>query len=347
MAPSASASASSRCPCAHSIIVDGISFALCAPLTSSAFAVAFRLIATAPEYSQRCYATPVTMCATSSAVNMPRRSFIALLATLPLPFSASTAGPIPLISQPAPPPLPTRLDDPSPRLPPLTVTAPDLFYPVSFDGTWDTSSITLSVAAPCGASLFGRPGALRAAQESVSTDAPLRYRTRFVPSPNGAAVVPDRSFNLESIGAVALGPKSILQCEGGASKAKMSVRPAQSGGTVFTVTLSIRTRQQEYASNSSASFAGMEGSAMNGGTVLLTSETVTQRVQADGTNSTPLVKDVETTTIYFLDGDREVQQTFAAKQRTCTYLAQAELRFQETRGKPVDVRWYDLVYSKM
>ena len=53
---------------------------------------------------------------------------------------------------------------------PYGLEGPDLFYPAYFKGVWDVKSVTKSVEAPCGPSLFGGNSTFSAAQAEVGPE---------------------------------------------------------------------------------------------------------------------------------------------------------------------------------
>ena len=60
----------------------------------------------------------------------------------------------------------------------------DIFYPSSFQGSWNVLSKTVDIIAPCGYELFtgGEKGYQNAVKEITDRNNDLRYRARFIPS---------------------------------------------------------------------------------------------------------------------------------------------------------------------
>lgn len=262
----------------------------------------------------------------------------------------------------------------------------DLYYPVWFSGTWETTSTLRAVAAPAGYKLFGRAGAYEQAISEI--DHSMTYKTRFIRSSDKALFsVADRGYNVATIAEATMGAGSVLQCtetSSGSSSSddnvvgdlSLTVRPSQADGRVFAVRLKIKARAQQRLDDVPLVLG--KGLRPDGGNVfekgssddeseeretLWVSETVRQEVRRGeeeeegnemrGGNNSMLVKNVETTTVYIVPksvsmtkGREEETTEIRAWQRTCSYLDRGELRATDARGRPVDVRWYELQYKR-
>lgn len=276
-------------------------------------------------------------CASSPAPSprraVPRRTALSLLALAPaallLPPTSSAAAPSAVAL------LEARLADAAPARPRPDAASllSDVAYPPAFRGTWLVSSAAAAVDAPAGDALFGAAGALEAARAGVGGP-PLEYEARFVAG-DGGAVVADRAFNVERIGRAAMGEASVLECVvDGCNRVGVSVRPRAAGGAVFSVAIEVLERR----------FGGAVGAAGGGG-VFYASELVRQSVRraGDGGRGSVQVKDVQTVCRYEVaDGGDEMR----GQQRTLVYLVRGDRREREAAGRPVDVRRYDLAYSR-
>lgn len=193
--------------------------------------------------------------------------------------------------------------------------------------------------------------------------------------------VADRVYTVGAIAEATMGLGSVLQCtevsnnDHVAGDLNLTVRPGQADGRVFVVGLTMRARAQQRGKLPSVLGKGLR---RDGGNVfdninnkeeavegLWVSETVRQEVRrgdedgneimrrgGNNNNNTMLVKDVETTTVYMVpkavrkDGLDKVTTEIRAWQRTCSYLDRGDLKATDARGRPIDVRWYELQYKR-
>jgi hypothetical protein len=225
--------------------------------------------------------------------------------------------------------------------PPYGMEIPDVLYPAWFQGTWKVASKTASVEAPCGIALFGTNATYAAAQKEVGST--LAYTSRFV-LPNGDSTdcVADREFNVKSIAKAAFGVNSVVDIPV-ATPNKLTaivVAPASSGGapsSLVQVDLFTVSRRQETVD----------------ATHFDCSEVVREIVSSVGSSSSSntaprVLKEVETTSLYTFDPAKNM---VTCRQRSAVFLLPSQsnplqLRMWElARGRPVDVRFYDVVYT--
>ena len=200
--------------------------------------------------------------------------------------------------------------------------------------------------APCGIPLFGGNATWEKANADIGQT--LRYESRFVPySPTDDSVgaenvaIADREFNVKSIARVAIGPNSIVDVRT-ASPNKFScvLAPSGSGSNLLNVDLITLKRQQERISD----------------TQFDCSEVVSEIISPLNSPSTnnpsstaPILKEIETASLYTYDPSKD--QIFC-RQRSASFLLPSQsnpvaLRlWQASGGRPVDVRFYDVVYTK-
>lgn len=187
----------------------------------------------------------------------------------------------------------------------------------------------------------------------------LKYESRFIQF--DGHVVCDRPFNVTAISRSTMGPYSVLDCDlvgDSPNYLKMSIRPSGGNGSIFFVGIKTIARQQqtsELPPNLGNEFDGgsfeqreyLKGDLDNCTMGLFTSETVRQEIQLDTENLRiqPLIKHVETTTV-FLDQPGNFD-TITAWQKTSIYLTRSSLKYVDARGKPIDVRWYRVRYSRV
>lgn len=195
------------------------------------------------------------------------------------------------------------------------------------------------------------------------------YQTRFLR--RGQNAIPDRPFNVTSIAQATMGDDAVLYCEqlGGPNRILLTIRPGGLSGQLFDVAMRVTTRQQEVVDAvfealgrgerpdgsdvvgvgqlvSLVSSEVQDGNSEPDSRVVLSSETVRQEVKAeDGIGGVLAVKDVETSNLFVVrDGG---QKDISAWQRTCTYLPKSDLHYADARGRPVDIRWYKLRYTRV
>jgi hypothetical protein len=196
----------------------------------------------------------------------------------------------------------------------------------------------VGVIAPCGEKLFGGPGSFEAAQGLVG--GVLEYETRFVRSAGTTGgVISDRAFNVEKIATAAMGPGAVLECStDGINFVGTTLRPSGGDGLVFAVVMATLARSSSLL-ESSTGFPS----------IMYASELVRQTVRLDGDTATSLraprsqSKDINTVCAYELGPD---QDSFTAIQRTATYLLRTDPRVIDTGGAAVDVRTYELTYTR-
>ncbi|CAN8070771.1 unnamed protein product [Agarophyton chilense] len=260
-----------------------------------------------------------------------------------------------------PPDLVMRLKQRTPEEMAERLFQEDLHYPEFFAGKWKSISTLLSVACPAGYKLFGRTGAFEEAKKGIGEK--LQYESRFVRS--SGYVIADRAFNVTAIARATLGPKSVLQCNtlgNNVNRLAITLRPDESEGSVYDVELKTIARHQQRDKipiNIDAAFRIREQSGWEKVEArddhefregekegLYTTEVVRQdvRLSTDDLRIQPLIKHVETSAIYGWDRDRD--DCFWAWQKTSTYLTKSNLTYVDARGRPVDVRWYKLFYTR-
>lgn len=197
------------------------------------------------------------------------------------------------------------------------------------------------------------------------------YNARFVK--RGNTVVSDRAYNVQAIAEASMGPRSVLyrtEPEESPHVMRMSIRPNLADGNIFDVKLHVVARQQETIAmptvigsrarsdgsdiyvhdvdeiNNTGGKNDMGNESNNNKLALVTSETVHQNVMLKNNDLrvSPQIKEIETTTVFELNGKSDTM--IKSWQRTCTYLPKSDLRHIDTKGRPVDVRWYELQYVR-
>jgi hypothetical protein len=235
--------------------------------------------------------------------------------------------------------------------------SPDIYYPDWFQGTWQVVSTTQVVSAPCGRALFGSNATWTAAQAEIGTT--LVYDARFVSATATAplqqqtvAWIADRSYNVQCIAQAALGRNSVMDIAVATPNrltATLLAPQASSGvgntGSLVRVDLLTLARYQETVDewHFDCSEVVREVIApVRTGSGSGSTEASRPRVNA-------IVKDIETTSLYTFD---PVRNQIACRQRSASYLVPSDTNprsiqlWQLAQGRPVDVRWYDVLYTR-
>eukprot|EP01082_Thalassiosira_pseudonana_P007944 g6697.t1 g6697 contig23:1041198-1042354(+) len=236
---------------------------------------------------------------------------------------------------------------------PYTMEASDIFYPSCFQGSWNALSKTTNIYAPCGYELFtgGKVAYDNAVQKEVKDGDTLQYRARFVTqstneNDTGTYVAADREYNAKEIAKAAMGSYSIVDVSTATPNRFSCVLAPPEGsdaGLVAVDILAIARKTEPITSNK-----------------FVCSEVVRQIVSPASKrnpNAPPTspfsVKEIETISVYTIDGVvDENTKKIKCKQRTATYLVPSQTdpmmfkMYQASRGQPVDVRYYDVTYTR-
>eukprot|EP00534_Pseudo-nitzschia_fraudulenta_P006545 CAMPEP_0201187074 /NCGR_PEP_ID=MMETSP0851-20130426/132781_1 /ASSEMBLY_ACC=CAM_ASM_000631 /TAXON_ID=183588 /ORGANISM="Pseudo-nitzschia fraudulenta, Strain WWA7" /LENGTH=328 /DNA_ID=CAMNT_0047472495 /DNA_START=37 /DNA_END=1023 /DNA_ORIENTATION=- len=222
--------------------------------------------------------------------------------------------------------------------PPFGMESTDIFYPSWFAGNWKISSETKDVQAPCGVGLFGGNATFNNAREDIGNV--LKYDCRFLPTDFGG-VIADREFNVKSIAKVSMGENSVVDVSV-ATPNKFSCLLAPKGApSLLSVDLIVLNRRQERDESVNKFYC----SEVVREIAKPVDETQQQRQQ----RRPSVLKEIETTSVYTFDPKRdEVRCT----QRSAAFLLpsdQSEMAmrmWQLSRGRAIDVRFYDVVYTR-
>jgi hypothetical protein len=246
--------------------------------------------------------------------------------------------------------------------PPYGMESIDIFYPAWFYGTWNVASTTTSVEAPLGRSVFGTNATYQSALSEIGTT--LRYESRFIDlggssigskGDGGAATSPttiiaDRGYNVQSIATAALGRNSVVDIPFVSANKLTAILAPIGAPNPLRVDLFTVNRRQEYIDD----------------THFHCSEVVREIVSSIGTkdgnansrsttaSASTILKEVETTTLYTMNTDPKNPNNISirGRQRSAKFLVPTQndatsfRLYEMTRGKPVDVRFYDVVYTK-
>ena len=220
----------------------------------------------------------------------------------------------------------------------------DVYYPPWLEGTWRTASTCTSVFAPLGIEAFGGERVWKAAQADLNQT--LVYTTRFVGADQTGTIIADRLYNVESIARSAIGYDSILPSKQPdknlARRLHVVMAPAASR-EIYDIDLYPTDRFSQAIDN--GKFACFERTAQ-----LISTRMEQLANEASGKMNRPFRKDIETISIYRVDGEGRV----LSQQRTATFLTKADARFASLlstnpgiEDHAIDIRLYDIVYERV
>jgi hypothetical protein len=217
----------------------------------------------------------------------------------------------------------------------------DIFYPSYFNGVWDVLSTTKEVQAPCGIALFGGNNTYARAQKEVDTA--LTYKCRFVNS--AAGVIADREYNVVEIAKAAMGDNAVLDVPL-SSPNKVSVILTPNGANqILKADLLTLARRSENIND--CEFHCSE----------VVRQVIGPAKQSSGGVSSPprstLLKEIETASLYTAVRDEKGDvKEIRCRQRSATFLLPSQQdpmaykMWEATRGRPIDVRFYDISYLR-
>ena len=222
--------------------------------------------------------------------------------------------------------------------------------------------------------LFGGNRTYTTARDDIGNI--LSYECRFLPAANSAggasSVIADREFNVKSIVKVTMGDQSMVDVSV-ATPNKFSCLLAPAGApTLLAVDLLVVQRRQEYTPRDTpnvfyCSEVVREIAKPVGGTTTTTTSTPTdqgsrntatnQAVVAAAAQQSPrptapaavVLKEIETISVYNYDPVRDVVQ---CTQRSAAFLLPSDRNevamkmWQFSRGRAIDVRSYDVTYTR-
>jgi hypothetical protein len=256
-------------------------------------------------------------------------------------------------------PLANRVTDNLLSPPDYGIEGADVFYPAWFAGTWSVDSVCTEVQAPCGVVLFGGNRTFDKAQKDIGTS--LLYESRFVTSTanvasgeqettstsTGNLVTADREYNVKSIAKAAMGANSVVDVNLATPNKFSCVLAPKGSPSLLRVDLITLNRRQETISD----------------TVFHCSEVVReivapvgpQAVGSTAVSTNPILKEVETTSLYTYYDPKSVKPgdpLVRCRQRSATFILPSQENdvqmylFTTAKGRPVDVRFYDVAYTK-
>ena len=250
--------------------------------------------------------------------------------------------------------------------PPYGMESIDIFYPTWFYGTWNVASTTTSVEAPLGRSVFGSNATYQTALSEIGTT--LRYESRFIDvggSGSGSssdssgensmipsAIIADRGYNVQSIATAALGRNSVVDIPFVSANKLTAILAPIGAPNPLRVDLFTVNRRQEYIDDTHFHCSEVVREIIS--SIGTKDGNANSRTGSTASSPPTILKEVETTTLYTLNIDPKNPNhvTIRGRQRSAKFLVPTQndatsfRLYEMTRGKPVDVRFYDVVYTK-
>ena len=199
-------------------------------------------------------------------------------------------------------------------------------------------STTEDVQAPCGVPLFGGNATFDKAREDIGNV--LEYDCRFLPTEAGG-VISDREFNVKSIAKVSMGENSVVDISL-ATPNKFSCLLAPKGSpTLLSVDMIALNRRQEKDEDPNTFYCSE--------VVREIAKPVEESAQQRQQREASVFKEIETTSVYRYDPEKDQVR---CTQRSAAFLLpsdQSEMAlrmWQLSRGRAIDVRFYDVVYTR-
>ena len=222
----------------------------------------------------------------------------------------------------------------------------DIFYPEYFLGSWKATSSTIDIQAPCGYQLFagGKAAFDSATQKEVIEKDVLQYKARFITQSRAddastSYIAADREFNAKEIAKAAMGGYSVLDVPIATPNRFSCILGPPDGSNLICVDIITIGRKSEPLSDNK--FACSE--------VVRQIVSPARKNNPNAPPTSPLsVKEIETISVYTKINDDKIQ----CRQRTATYLVPSQTdplafkKWQLSEGKSVDVRCYDVIYSR-
>lgn len=192
--------------------------------------------------------------------------------------------------------------------------------------------------APCGIALFGGNRTYDAALADRGPAKALKYEARFLKnSDSTTTTIADREFNVKSIAKVAMGVNSVMDVPMATPNKFCCILLPQGSPSMLRVDLFVLNRRQEDVDETHFDCAEVVREIVS---------PVDSSIPT--ANRSPILKEVETTSLYTLQPNGGI----SCRQRSATFLLPSQQdpmalqMWQATRGRPIDVRYYDVTYTK-
>jgi hypothetical protein len=210
-----------------------------------------------------------------------------------------------------------------------------------FNGVWDVLSTTKKIQAPCGVALFGGNNTYARALREVDTS--LTYKARFINTASG--VIADREYNVVEIAKAAMGENAVLDVPLSTPNKVSVILTPNGANQILKADLLTLARRSEGIND--CEFHCSEVVRQVIGPVKQSSSGVVQPPRST------LLKEIETASLYtsYRNENGDVNE-IRCRQRSATFLLPSQedpmayKMWEACRGRPIDVRFYDVAYVK-
>lgn len=206
-----------------------------------------------------------------------------------------------------------------------------------FSGNWKVSSETKDVQAPCGVGLFGGNSTYDNAREDIGNV--LKYDCRFLNTASDD-VIADREYNVKSIAKVSMGENSVVDVSVATPNRFSCLLAPKGAPSLLSVDLIVLNRRQEKDPDPNKFYCSE--------VVREIAKPVDEKQQRQQKRPSVL-KEIETTSVYTYDPARDEVR---ATQRSAAFLLPSDQNemamrmWQMSRGRAIDVRFYDVIYTR-
>jgi hypothetical protein len=221
-----------------------------------------------------------------------------------------------------------------------------------FAGVWSASSVTTDVTAPCGPILFGGNATLLNARKEISAP-PLVYKSRFIS--DGNKIIADREYNVRGIASATMGANSVLEVSLVTPNKFSCLLEPVGANNILSVDLLCLARRQETIDDRNfhcTEVVRQIVSSANENKPKASMPTYDGKAKkATGV----LLKEIETISLYTAVKPKQENEEITeitCQQRSATFLLPsnddpiAYQAWQLSRGRPIDVRFYNVTYTK-
>mmetsp|Transcript_14360 Transcript_14360/g.21495 ORF Transcript_14360/g.21495 Transcript_14360/m.21495 type:complete len:411 (-) Transcript_14360:274-1506(-) len=244
--------------------------------------------------------------------------------------------------------------------PPYGMEGNDIFYPSYFQGVWSVNSVTTAIKAPCGVQLFGGNYTYNSALQTIGPDYALNYKCRFIPSSAGGKIIADREYNIREIAKAAMGSNSVVDIPlATPNKLSCLLSPMGASSMMVAEILTLARRQENFPDDEKANTKIFHCAEV---VRQIVSPVDSYKATSSGSLNSPppssggrttLLKEIETASLYEATPTKSGDVTeIRCRQRTATFLLPSQTDplayqlWQMSRGRPIDVRFFDVVYTK-
>lgn len=215
---------------------------------------------------------------------------------------------------------------------------------------WNVTSEATQVYAPCGIPLFGGNATYQGALRDIGSDRALKYRARFLLDPANNRAIADREFNVREIAQSAMGKNSVLDVSLATPNKFSCLLNPVGAKTTFNVDMISLARRQEQISPTQFDCSEVVRQIISP----LTEKS--SGIPSSNPAASPNLKEIETISLYKIseniDQTNDKVTEIQCIQRSASFLLPSQTdplayrMWQAARGRPIDVRFYQVTYTK-